>query len=167
MTVFHGSYMPVASPDVHKGRARVDFGKGFYLTRIREQASMWALAVARRHRNGIAILNAFELDLDLARTMAGDRYKSFASYDLEWLDYVVDCRKGGKLQFRYDVVEGGVANDNVIDTVELYENGDITAEQALGQLAYKKVNHQIAILNQRIVDACLRHIGSEEIRHAE
>ena len=40
MTVFHGSYMPVASPDVHKGRARVDFGKGFYLTRIREPASM-------------------------------------------------------------------------------------------------------------------------------
>ena len=166
MTVFHGSYMSVASPDVQKGRARVDFGRGFYLTRLCEQASTWALAVARRHRNGVAILNTFELDVDLVRTMAGDRYKNFVSYDLEWLDYVVDCRRGGKLQLQYDVVEGGVANDNVIDTVELYENGDITAEQALGQLAYKKVNHQIAILYQRIVDACLRHVGCEEIRHA-
>jgi len=49
----------------------------------------------------------------------------------------------------YDIVEGGVANDNVIDTVEDYENNIITAEQALGQLKYKAVNHQICILNQR------------------
>ena len=58
------------------------------------------------------------------------------------------------------------ANDNVIDTVELYENGDITAEQALGQLAYKKVNHQVAILSQQIVDACLRYVTSEELTDA-
>lgn len=64
-------------------------------------------------------------------------------------------------------VIGGVANDNVIDTVELYENGDITVEQALGQLAYKKVNHQVAILSQRIVEACLRFSGSEEVSDAQ
>ena len=70
------------------------------------------------------------------------------------------------MQNLYDVVEGGVANDNVIDTVELYENGDITAEQALGQLAYKKVNHQVAILSQQIVDVCLRYVNSEELADA-
>lgn len=68
------------------------------------------------------------------------------------MEYVVDCRKGGIKQLQYDMVEGGVANDNVIDTVEDYENGIITAEQALGQLRYKEVNHQICILNQEIVD---------------
>lgn len=93
----------------------------------------------------------------------GGRYKPFDAYDLEWLDYVVDCRKGGTCQLQYDIVEGGVANDNVIDTVELYENGDITPEQALGQLAYKEVNHQIAVLNQKIVDRCLRFVGCEEV----
>ena len=41
--------------------------------------------------------------------------------------YVIDCRRGGVLQNQYDMVEGGVANDNVIDTVEDYENGVITA----------------------------------------
>ena len=45
--------------------------------------------------------------------------------------------------------------------------GGITAEQALGQLAYKKVNHQVAILNQRIVDECLRFRGSEGIPDAQ
>ena len=41
-----------------------------------------------------------------------------------------------EVQNMYDIVEGGVANDNVIDTVEDYENNVITAEQALGQLKY-------------------------------
>lgn len=58
------------------------------------------------------------------------------------------------------MVEGGVANDNVIDTVEDYENGVITAEQALGQLRYKAVNHQICILNQDIVDRYLTFVSS-------
>lgn len=65
------------------------------------------------------------------------------------------------MQKMYDVVEGGVANDNVIDTVEDYENGIITAEQALGQLRYKKVNHQICILNQEIIEKHLTFLHSE------
>ena len=38
----------------------------------------------------------------------------FPEYNLEWLNYVVDCRRGGLLQQNYDFVEGGIANDNVI-----------------------------------------------------
>ena len=76
----------------------------------------------------------------------------------------MDCRKGGEMQHQYDMVEGGVANDNVIDTVEDYENGIITAEQALGQLKYKKVNHQICILNQEIVDKYLSFTSSEIVK---
>lgn len=82
---------------------------------------------------------------------------------MKWLEYVVDCRKGGTKQTMYDIVEGGVANDNVIDTVEDYENNVITAEQALGQLKYKTVNHQLCILNQEIVDNYLSFVSSEQI----
>jgi len=67
------------------------------------------------------------------------------------------------MQKQYDIVEGGVANDNVIDTVEDYENGIITAEQALGQLRYKRVNHQICILNQEIIDKFLTFKNSETV----
>lgn len=80
---------------------------------------------------------------------------------------MVDCRRGGVLQQPFDMVEGGVANDNVIDTVEDYENGIITAVQALGQLRYKAVNHQICILNQEIVDKFLTFISSEEIKEED
>lgn len=56
-----------------------------------------------------------------------------------------------------------MANDNVIDTVEDFENGIITAEQALGQLKYKKINHQICILNQEIIEKYLSFIPSESL----
>lgn len=56
-----------------------------------------------------------------------------------------------------------MANDNVIDTVEDYENGIITAEQALGQLRYKRINHQICILNQEIIDKFLTFKNSEVV----
>ena len=46
--------------------------------------------------------------------------------------------------------------DKVIDTVEDYEKGVLTSEQALGQLAYKEVNHQIAILSQSVIDSFLK-----------
>ena len=111
-------------------------------------------------------LSTFEFDYDTLIN-AGYRIKQFEVYDLEWLDYVVDCRQGGDMKKLYDVVEGGVANDNVIDTVEDYENGIITADQALGQLAYKKVNHQICILNQEIVDKYLKFVSSEELQPEE
>lgn len=108
------------------------------------------------------MVTSYELDIE-AVLAAAYRVKTFESYNLEWLEYVIDCRRGGEMQKLYDMVEGGVANDNVIDTVEDYENGIITAEQALGQLKYKKVNHQICILNQEIADKYLKFIFSEAL----
>ena len=160
-TLYHGSYIAVSSPFVGLGRKKVDFGQGFYLTKLREQAASWAETIAeRKGRNAQPIVSEYELDLDAVT--AGDfRVKIFGSYNLEWLEYVIDCRCGGEMQKQFDLVEGGVANDNVIDTVEDYENGIITAEQALGQLRYKKVNHQICILNQEIIDKHLLYKSSE------
>lgn len=68
------------------------------------------------------------------------------------------------MQECYDIVEGGVANDNVIDTVEDYESGIISADQALGQLKYKKINHQLCIRNQEVVDKFLLFKASEKIK---
>ena len=107
-------------------------------------------------------LSIYTFDYDAVKSK-DYRIKIFDSYNLEWLEYVVDCRKGGTKQNMYDIVEGGVANDNVIDTVEDYENNVITAEQALGQLKYKAVNHQLCILNQEIVDNYLSFVSSEQI----
>lgn len=164
ITLFHGSYVHVPTPLVKLGRKKVDFGQGFYLTKLRIQAESWAKTIAeRKGRKAQPILTTYSFDYNTVKS-AAFRIKIFESYDLEWLEYVVDCRRGGAMQQQYDIVEGGIANDNVIDTVEDYENGIITAEQALGQLRYKEVNHQICILNQDIVNRYLSFISSETLK---
>lgn len=161
ITLYHGSYIAVPSPLVGLGRKKVDFGQGFYLTNLHNQAKAWAETIAeRKGRNTQSIVSAYTLDYTSVKN-DGFRIKVFESYNIEWLEYVIDCRHGGEMQKLYDIVEGGVANDNVIDTVEDYENDIITAEQALGQLRYKKVNHQICILNQKIIDKYLTFTHSE------
>lgn len=160
LTLYHGSQVSVTQPNAKVGRKNLDFGPGFYLTKIRKQAEDWAIVMAgRKGRNIKAVLNTYHFDMDRAK-VDGVRLKSFPIYDLEWLDYVVSCRRGKDYSSEYDIVEGGVANDNVIDTVEDYEKGIITAEQALGQLRYKKVNHQLCILNQDLIDKYLTFVES-------
>lgn len=46
ITLFHGSNLCVEKPLIDKGRNNLDFGKGFYLTKIQEQAEKWAEVVA-------------------------------------------------------------------------------------------------------------------------
>lgn len=163
ITLYHGSYISVHTPLVGLGRKKLDFGQGFYLTKLQSQAQSWAGTISQRKgRNVKPIVSAYNFDYE---AVINDEYrvKIFESYNLEWLEYVIDCRRGGDLQKQYDMVEGGIANDNVIDTVEDYENDIITAEQALGQLKYKKVNHQICILNQEIIDRYLKFLFYETL----
>lgn len=163
-TLYHGSYTEVSSPLVKLGRAKVDFGQGFCLTLLKAQAESWAKTISERRKTGTqAIVSTFTLDMDGIKA-DGFRIKTFETYNLDWLEYVIDCRKGGTIQNQYDLVEGGVANDNVIDTVEDYENGIINAEQALGQLKYKAVNRQLCILSQAIVDKHLTFVSSTIVK---
>lgn len=46
--LYHGTTMEIASPLVRVGRKKVDFGQGFYLTRLKHQASLWAETMAER-----------------------------------------------------------------------------------------------------------------------
>ena len=42
MKLYHGSYISVPKPLTNVGRRELDFGPGFYVTRLREQAERWA-----------------------------------------------------------------------------------------------------------------------------
>lgn len=89
--------------------------------------------------------------------------KSFPRYDEERLDYVSLCRKGLQPKQAYDAVSGGIANDKVFNTVDLYFAGVITKEEALGRLKYEKPNHQLCILNGQMLDHHLHFINAEKV----
>lgn len=93
------------------------------------------------------------------------KVKIFESYDEEWLDFVCNCRKGMDDYNKYDIVEGGVANDKVFRTVDLYMAGIYNKEQALQNLAYEKPNHQLCFITQRAIDKCLEFIEHIKYHH--
>jgi hypothetical protein len=45
ITLFHGSFLSVEKPLVGVGRHELDFGPGFYVTPLYEQAERWARRV--------------------------------------------------------------------------------------------------------------------------
>ena len=152
MEVFHGSTLIVDSPLVGVGRKDLDFGLGFYITDIRQQAIDWA---QRPINNGKSqYLNCYELDKDNL-VKESYRYMKFDSYNDEWLDFVIGNRHGEGLWKEYDLVEGGIANDRIFNTIELYDSGLITREEALNRLRYEKPNNQICIIRQELVDRYL------------
>lgn len=61
----------------------------------------------------------------------------FDSYSEEWLDFILNCRSGKDLT-DYDLVVGGVANDKVFNTVELFFDGLIDQVEAINRLRYRK-----------------------------
>ena len=50
---------------------------------------------------------------------------------------------------------GGIANDKVFRTVDLYYAGDISKEECLRRLIFEEPNNQICIRTQRVLDECL------------
>ena len=51
----------------------------------------------------------------------------------EWLDFILNCRSG-KDSTDYDLVVGGVANDKLFNTVELFFDGLIDKTEAINHL---------------------------------
>ena len=156
--LYHGSNAIVEQPLVDIGRKDLDFGPGFYLTPLFEQASKWAVRIKTIRRAGQAIVNIYEFTQP-----QNSKIKRFDAYNKEWLDFIVDSRTGKQPWKDYDIIEGGVADDRVIDAVEAYINGYADVENTLRQLVYHKPNYQICILSQEVVDKCLQFKSYEKV----
>ena len=137
MKVYHGSWMEIAEPDLKHSRTDVDFGKGFYTTPLREQAVKWCGKFKRRGKQGI--VTTYEFDESTSSSL---KILSFDSYSEEWLDFILKCRRKQDSS-DYDIVMGGVANDKVFNTVELYFDHLIDKKEAINRLRYEKPNMQI------------------------
>jgi hypothetical protein len=120
---------------------------------LREQAVKYGQRFLRKGEE--AFLNVYELDEDLTNFSR----IVFDAYDSKWLDYITTCRKGLPHP-QYDIIEGGIADDQVFDTIDLYFSGIYTFEQALDQLRFKRPNHQVCITNQVVLEKHLHFIES-------
>lgn len=156
MRLYHSSTVAVVAPDVLHSREFLDFGKGFYLTSIHEQAVKYAQRFIRR--NCDAWLNSYEFECDFSEW----NVCLFEAYDKAWLQFVAKCRAGHD-DTDYDIVIGGIANDKVIQTLDRYFEGELLEEETLGLLKYEKPNVQYCIRSQSMLDQCLKHLESKQL----
>ncbi|MBO7287880.1 MAG: DUF3990 domain-containing protein [Bacteroidales bacterium] len=146
ITVYHVSTEEIKKPSVDVNGENLGFGKGFYLTNSKIEAE----ALARKMSDK-AIVNVYEFNYFKTKNV-GYRFNEFETYNREWLNFVVDCRKGKDISADYDIVIAGGIYDDIEDIISDYEKNNITVEQAVEQLRYKDVKFQICILNQEIID---------------
>lgn len=143
MKVYHGSYIAVRTINLSLGRPNRDFGHGFYVTKIREQAQVWADRKGEdNHAKGVVSEFVFDeyiwedSELKLLR---------FECYSERWLDFVAQNRSNRSRNqvHNFDIVEGPIADDAVTVRVNDYIRGDISKQDFLEELKFRKPTHQI------------------------
>lgn len=156
MKLFHASYVAIDRPDTIHSRDFLDFGKGFYVTSLRDQAIKYAQRFLRRNQN--AWINTYDFSFDSSEW----KVLELKAYDKKWLDFVSKCRAGLD-DTDYDIVIGGIANDKVILTLDRYFEGELSEDETLGLLKFEKPNNQYCIRSQQLIEQCLKHIDSKQL----
>jgi hypothetical protein len=146
--------MEIPTPDVDYGRFNLDFGKGFYITTLKEQAEIWSPRRVKTEKKGSPVVSVYEFETH------GLNILSFDGYTEEWLDFVLSNRAGTAGPHQYDAIYGNMADDQVAATVNYYirllAKGRIGEEDKqffLRQLQFSKPTNQYCITTQKGIDA--------------
>ncbi len=166
MRLYHGSNIVIDSINLAMCRPYKDFGKGFYLTDIKEQAEKMAVRVSKIY-GGSPVVNTFEIQ-DGFREIDDIKVKDFGLETTEeWAKFVMNnrnrtftnlkdtlCNKDNK----YDIVIGPVADDNMALLFRQYENEIIDFETLLKGMIYKKTSSQYSFHTEKSIKL-LRKVG--------
>lgn len=156
MRLYHSSSVVVERLDLEYSRKYLDFGRGFYLTSILEQAQRYGERFKRRGKD--AWLNIYEFSCDETEW----NIFRFEAYDKTWLDFISKCR-AGEDESKYDLVVGGIANDRVFLTLDRYLTGEISLQETLGLLEFVTPNIQYCVRSEEMLRSCLTYIKSERL----
>ena len=140
MILYHGSNTKIEKIDLSKCRPYKDFGKGFYLTEIREQAEKMASRTAHIYE-GEPSVTKFEFDESALSKLS---VKQFDGPNEEWALFVLANRSKEHEQptHSYDIVIGPVADDDIAQLFRNFNDGFISLTMSVEGLKYKKVSSQ-------------------------
>lgn len=161
MILYHGSTDLVDKPEIRKGEVYLDFGIGFYTTTSYEQAERWARTKMRRNNINIGYVSVYEFDYDNA--IKELTIKEFLNADEKWLDFVVKNRRGEATDDYADMHIGPVADDNVYQSIRLFETGAYDAEYTVKRLKTEVLQDQLVLHTDKILKY-LTFIESKEIK---
>ena len=144
LTLYHGTNCDFSVVDLSKAKDKRDFGRGFYLTTLQNQAKDWAETLfARFGGDGIFL---YEFEFEIKKDL---NVRKFDGISEDWLNFIRDNRIGGGVQHNFDIVWGAVANDRTNRTLALFVEGIYTTTEALEKLYSNRLNDQISIHTEK------------------
>ena len=143
ITLYHGSNVFINKIDLSVCKPDKDFGCGFYLTDIREQAMDMARRRCKILNSGEPSVTSFSFDETLL-TRNILNIKTFDMPSVEWAKFILNNRHASHNHFHhgYDIVIGPIADDGVAFQLGRYERGLITIETLAEELKYRKLTRQ-------------------------
>ena len=102
-------------------------------------------------------------EFDMAKAEKELVIKQFEKADEEWLAFVVNNRKGNFIDDTADMHIGPVADDNVYQSIRLFETGAYDAEYTVKQLKTEVLHDQWTLHSNEILKH-LKFIEAKEVR---
>lgn len=161
MVLYHGSTVLVDKPEIRNGDVFLDFGAGFYTTTSFEQARRWAKIKMRRNNATCAFVSVYEFDSVTAKKELS--IEKFETADKKWLDFIVNNRKGTFIDSSRDMHIGPVADDNIYQSIRLFETGAYDAEYTVKKLKTEVLHDQWTFHTQKAL-SYLKFTEAKEIR---
>lgn len=152
MKLYHGSNIIIEQIDFARCKPYKDFGQGFYLTEIEEQAVQMARRTATIY-GGVPVVTAFEFDDAAAMADETLSVKRFAEPGEEWALFVMAnrSREGRHPVHDYDIVIGPVADDTIATLFRNFDDGIIDLPMLVAGLRYKKISSQYFFHSARAI----------------
>ena len=166
--MYHGSNIEILEIDFALCRPYKDFGKGFYVTEIREQAEMMARRVSRIY-GGSPCVTAFTFD-DRALLDKALNIRIFENPTEDWALFVINNRNRKfkdifsmecNLDNKYDLVIGPVANDDLALLFRQFSNQLIDLDVLVKGMKFKKLTNQLSFHTHRAIS----FLKKEEVYH--
>ncbi len=163
MILFHGSNIEINDIQLEKCRPYKDFGKGFYLTTIEDQAIIMAKRISRIY-GGSPCVTIF----DFKRDRISDKelaVKTFDNPSAEWALFVLNNRNRSYLDFsdancnhdnKYDIVIGSVANDDIALLFRTFSSGLIDVNTLVNEMKYKNLTDQYSFHTPKAISYLIK-----------
>lgn len=157
MRLYHGTNTYIDEIDINKCNPNKDFGQGFYLTDIKEQALLMAKRRAKIENQGRPTIMEYEFD-EKHLYNESINVKIFDKPSKEWALFILSNRKSSSTnnQHNYDIVVGPIANDGVVFQLDRYENNMITLDVLVKELSYQKLNKQYCFVTAKAISKLIK-----------
>ena len=152
MKLYHGSNIIIEQIELSKCKPYKDFGQGFYLTEIKEQAEQMARRTSAIY-GGEAVVTEFEFNETALKTLS---VKTFEEPNEEWALFVMANRSRKNVQptHSFDIVIGPVADDTIATLFRNFDDGIIDLQMLVNGLKYKKVSSQYLFHSEKPLNTC-------------